>query len=143
MSNAGGVIKGFAIVCGIVGVLLSICLGIYISTKILITGLELIFFGILGSMLIAFITYGFGQIVEDINKISRKESIRNKLFSAKVNQKLTKELDRMVEDDIIDVREEQISTDPDVSLERGGKANFARSGECPCCFGPIDPNDKE
>lgn len=71
-SHIGGKIKTWAVILSILGIAASVIYGGVVATKDVLAGVLIIVFGSLGSWVSSFLLYGFGQLVENSDKIVEK-----------------------------------------------------------------------
>ena len=71
-SNIGGKIKALAVVISVLGIAASVICGGVMAAKNALYGVLIIVFGSLGSWLSCLTLYGFGQLVENSDKIVEK-----------------------------------------------------------------------
>ena len=79
-SNIGGKIKTWAVVLSILGIAASVIYGGVVAAKNAFDGVLIIIFGSLGSWVSSFCLYGFGQLIDNSDKIVEKleEMSKNK-----------------------------------------------------------------
>lgn len=77
-SNIGGKIKTWAVVLSILGIAASVIYGGIVAAKNALDGVLIIIFGSLGSWVSSFVLYGFGQLVENSDKIVEKLEEKSK-----------------------------------------------------------------
>ena len=140
--NIGEKIKGLAIVCTIIGCILSVVVAILLGTGYFIIDFLIAILGGVFSWICSFLLYGFGELIVQTTNI------------AKGNQRLQMlavcqdaEESNGVKNETIEEIKNQVVEDYEYEkygyMDETDKLNRAESNECPCCFSPIRDTDTE
>lgn len=139
--DIGEKIKTLAIVCTIIGCIVSLVSAIYCwATGIIFLGFVILILGCLFSWIGSFVLYGFGELITQTTNIA-KGNQRMQMLSVYKNsgesQDITKETIEEIQKEVI----------TDYEYENGidelDKINRPNKDECPSCFSKISPDYKE
>lgn len=141
--NIGEKIKILAIVCTVLGCLLSVAIAIVCwCTKNILAGFIVIIGGCLLSWIGTFLLYGFGELISQTTKVAK--GVQNmQILSVYQN---SDEPDQLTKEKVEEIQNEVIN-----ECDSGGQEyvdefeaiNKPNSDECPSCFCKISPEDEE
>lgn len=144
-NNIGEKIKGAAVVLVLFGNIFSFCGAMYYWVNgMLLVGIVILILGCILSWFGAFLVYGFGELIDQTNNISK--SVQRMQMLAVYNDsndssEIAQKTINNIKDEIVKAYENSENNSEDFELDES--ANIPNADECPYCFHKINVDDEE